>query len=211
MLSKIMKVTSTLFITSAIVIDAVAWPFLDGSAYKVSAGQESIKGDSKYHASFVEEIDKLTSLEYEEYLNSSVMFKLPEGVGDDEEISVIISLDVVNIMDAYEGTDKTMSFKEFALESDEAAKIEAEIAEEKKEILAELDELGIEYSLGENYSTILSGFEILIKAGDFEATCKSMDKGTDVIVSEVYKVAKTEIVENPVKYFESTGIFDSSE
>lgn len=211
MLSKIVKATSAFFIISAIVTDAVAWPLFWNNGYTVSASQESEKGNSKYQASFIEELDNLTKLEYEEYLDNSVMFKLPEGVGDDEEISVIISLDVVNIMDAYEGTDKTMSFKEFALESDEAARIEAEIASEKKEILAELDDLGIEYSLGEDYSTILSGFELLIKAGDFYETCKSMDESTDVIVSEVYEAAKTEVVENPVKYFEETGIFDSSD
>ena len=211
MLSKIVKATSAFFIISAIVTDTVAWPLFQDSGYTVSAGQESVKGNSKYQASYIEEIDNLTQLGYEEYLDNSVMFALPEGVGDDEEISVIVSLDVVNIMDAYEGTDKTMSFKEFALESDEAAKIEADIANEKQEILDKLDELGIDYSLGENYSTILSGFELLIKAGDFEATCKSMDESVDVIVSEVYEVAKTEVVENDVTIYEETGIFDSSE
>ena len=211
MLSKIIKATTVFLITSAIVTDTVIWPLLDGNGYMVSAGQESEGGASKYQASFIDELDKLTKLEYEDYLDNSVMFKLPEGIKDDEEISVIVSLDVINIMDAYENTNKTMSFKEFALESDEAAKIEADIADEKKAILEELDDLGIEYSLGEDYSTIISGFELLIKAGDFEKTCKSMDDDVDVIVSEVYEASKTEVVENPVKYFESTGIFDSSE
>ena len=209
-LSKVIKTASAFFVASAIMTEAVAWPLFQNNGYIVSAAQDSSGGASKYQF-YMEEFDKLAKLEYEKYLDSSVMFKLPDGIKDDQEISVIVSLDVVNIMDAYEGTDKTMSFKEFALESDEAAKIEADIADEKKDILKKLDELDIDYSLGEDYSTIISGFELLIKAGDFEKTCKSMDENIDVIVSEGYKPSKTQIVENPVKYYESTGIFDSSE
>ncbi|MBQ9700481.1 MAG: S8 family serine peptidase, partial [Lachnospiraceae bacterium] len=89
-----------------------------------------------------------------------------------------------------------------------AAKIEADIEAKKAEILAKLDEKGIEYQVGNSYSRLISGFEVVIKAGDFNATCKSLDDRTGVIVSEVYKVAKTELVENKVNVFD-TGIFNS--
>ena len=60
------------------------------------------------------------------------MHPLPEGVGDREEISVIITVDVPNLMDAYDAGDKTMSFTEYALESDDAQTIKNEIAEKKE-------------------------------------------------------------------------------
>jgi hypothetical protein len=51
------------------------------------------------------------------------MFELPEGIGPDEEISVIVTVDVVNAMDAYEGTDKVMSFSEYATSSNDVVAI----------------------------------------------------------------------------------------
>ncbi len=164
---------------------------------------------TSYDASYITELDM--ELDYTQYLDSSVVYQLPEGVGDDEEISVIVTVDTTTIMDAYEGTDKTMNFTEYALESEDAAEINAEIAAKKTEFLAELDDLGITYSLGEDYSTVLSGFEILIKAGDFSSACSVLGEGEDIIVGEVYETCETELVENEVTIYEDTGIFDTSD
>ena len=123
---------------------------------------------------------------------------------------MIITVDVANLMDAYEDTDKTMSFTEYALSSSEAAAIIAQIGEEKARILSKLDDLKIAYTTGENYSTVLSGFEIVIQAGDFGATCKALGDGEGIIVSEVYNVAETKLVENTVNVYE-TGIFKSGD
>lgn len=160
-------------------------------------------------ASIIQKTDDFAS-NYSEYLDDSVMFELPEGVGDNEEISVIVTLDEVSLMDAYEGTDKTMSFSEYTTSSNDALALKNDIANERAKLLSALDEKGIAYETGEEYSTVLSGFEIIIKAGDFEATCQSLNKGMDVIVGEVYKTCETELVENEVNVFD-TGIFDSSE
>ena len=164
--------------------------------------------EKEYHASSINKMDGV-KVDYSQYLDNSVMFKLPEGVGENEEISVIITLDVITIMDAYEGTDKVMNFKEYALESEDAALIEEQIRERKAEILAELDELGIEYKLGDDYSTLLSGFEIVIKAGDFAKTCVLLDRGENAMICEKYKVAQTDVVENPVSVYD-TGIFNTT-
>ena len=163
---------------------------------------------AEVNASNIQKVEGLT-LDYTQYLDSSVVYELPEGVGDDDEISVIITTDTVNIMDAYEGTDKTMSFADYALQSEDAADIKAEIAADKKQVLSSLEEMNISYSTGENYDTILSGFEIVIKAGDFAATCQALGEGMDVIVGEVYNTCETELVENEVDVFD-TGIFNSS-
>ncbi|MGM9602203.1 MAG: leucine-rich repeat protein [Faecousia sp.] len=165
---------------------------------------------SDYRASYIERLDDSLADGYTEYLDNSVMFRLSDKIRDDEEISVIITLDVINLMDAYDATDKTMSFSEYALASSEAAEIRAQIGSRKAEILSALDEKGVAYTTGGDYATVLSGFEILIKAGDYEATCKALGDGERAVVGEVYKSAETELVENVVNVYD-TGIFNSAD
>lgn len=208
-LARVFKSVTSLLCISAILADSLAVSAAPSTIGYLSAIESSDKGDSEFDASFIQSLDDL-GLSFTDYLDSSVMFKLPDNVKDDDEISVIITVDVVNIMDAYEGTDKTMSFSEFALNSEAADNIRADIAKEKKEFLDKLNKNGIKYTEGEDYDTLLSGFEILIKAGDFKTTCQSLNKGSNVMVGEVYNVAKTQLVENKVNVFE-TGIFDSSD
>ncbi len=207
--SKVLKKVAVFTVISAVIAETVAVPFGSVSLQKVFAGLQTSAGGSGTGSSVFQKLDSMLGLDYKDYADSSVMFKLPNGVKDDDEISVIITVDANNLMDAYEGTDKTMSFKDYALKSDDAAEIKKDIAAEKKKVLGKLDELGIKYSTGEDYSTVLSGFEILIKAGDFEATCKSLGKGTNAIVGEEYNVCETQLVENKVNVY-GTGIFDSS-
>ena len=163
-----------------------------------------------YSASYIEKLQDALGVNLKDYVDSSVMYQLPESVKDDDDISIVIMLDITNVMDAYEVSDKTMSFKDFALYSETSKTIEAEVAAQKAQILARLDALKIGYKVtGIDYSTILTGFEIVIKAADFEATCKSLDKGCDVMVSESYKIAQTQLVENDVAVLD-TGINDTT-
>ena len=161
-----------------------------------------------YHASSINKID--VAADYTEYLNDSVAFQLSENIRADEEISVIVTVDVISLMDAYEESDKAVSFSDFVLYSEEAAAIRQEIAREKETILAVLDEKAIAYEIGEEYDTLVSGFEILIQASDYAATCQSLTSGAKATVGEVYKAMETELVENPVSVYE-TGIFKSGE
>lgn len=206
MLSKVLKGAAALLIVSAMISEAVVSPLAGVLGHNTSNGLSSVLGNngSKHEASSIQKVEDI-KIDYEKFLDSSKVLELPGHIKDSEEISVIITVDVMNLMDAYEGTDRVMSFAEYALTSDEAADIEAKIAEKKAEILSKLDEKGVAYKTGSDYSRLLSGFEITIKAGDFKATCQSLDDRTGVIVSEVYKVAKTELVENKVNVFD-TGI-----
>lgn len=163
-------------------------------------------GDS----SIIKKLEDIFNLDITKYFDDDTLYRLPDGVADDDEISVIISLDVTNIMDAYQATDKTMSLREFALSSDDAKRIDQQIQSQKEQILKALDDKGISYDVGEAYNTVLSGFEVVIKAGDFAATCKSLTSGAQAIIGEEYHVAKTSLVENDVSIYESTGIFDGS-
>ncbi len=170
----------------------------------------TLASDGDYGPSFVERLDNvLTTGDITKFFDNNVAFKLSDKIAVDEEVSVIISLDVINLMDAYAGTDKTMSFQEYVL-TDEAEAITSDIKAKKAEILSKLDKKGVEYSLGDDYNTVISGFEIIIKAGDFKDTCKSLGKGATAIVGEEYEVADANVVENTVSIYESTGIFDSS-
>ena len=161
-----------------------------------------------YDASFIKEYTGDLKVNYQDFLDSSVMQKLPDTVKDDDEISVIIALDEQNLLDAYEATDQTMSFAQFALESEAAAEILNKRSSRKAQILASLDEAGVAYTAGEEYSAALNGFELIITAKDFDTTCKSLGDGAGIIVGEEYKVAETELVENKVNVYD-TGIFKS--
>lgn len=160
-------------------------------------------------ASLIQKTEDWAS-DYTRYLDNSVVFELPEGVGADEEISVIVTVDAVDIMEAYEGSDKTMSFTQYATQSADAAQVKSAIAAQKAQVLRTLDEMAVSYTTGEDYATVLSGFELVIKAGDFEATCQALGEGMGIIVGEEYESCKTELVENEVNVFD-TGIFDSSD
>ena len=170
--------------------------------------QAAVTQDSDNHASYIQKID--AALDYKDYLNHDVAFQLSENIREDEQISVIITVDVVSLMDAYEESDKSVSFADFVLHSREAAEIREQIAQEKADILAVLDEKTIAYEVGEEYDTLVSGFELVIQASDYAATCQSLTKGAKATVGESYRAMETELVENPVSVYE-TGIFKSGD
>ncbi|MBO5090914.1 MAG: leucine-rich repeat protein [Clostridia bacterium] len=142
------------------------------------------------------------------YFDGSVVYQLPSGVKDDDEISVIVQLGNEALLDAYNKTDKEITFSEFVY-TKEAEAIKQEIASEKNSILATLKEKEIAYKAGADYSAVMSGFEIVITAKDFKDVCLSLGDGASAILGEVYKVAETELVENKVNVYE-TGIFNSA-
>ena len=145
---------------------------------------------------------------FQDYFNSSVIYRLPSTVKDTDEISLIVQVDRKTVLDEYETGKREESITEFAL-SDKAATIRADILARKEELLGLLNAKGVNYLRGADYFTILSGFEIKIKAADFEKVCTTFGNRANVIVGEVYKTAETKLVENNVDVYE-TGIFDSS-
>ena len=164
---------------------------------------------SGYSASYIKQNNDL-NVNYKDYLDGNVVQKLPDTVREDDEISVIIMLDVINVMDAYEKTDKSMSFRDYALFSEDAKEIEKEVASAQADYLKKLDDQKIEYTVtGLSYTTVLTGFELRITARDFEKVCGQLDKGMDIMVSESYKVATTQAVTNTVNVH-STGIINTT-
>ncbi len=150
----------------------------------------------------------------DQFLDGSVMYKLPETIEETDEISVIIEVKEKPLLEQYPGASSGMSFTEYAL-SDEAAAIRDRIAAEKQTLLADLDKAELKYETGENYANVLSGFELVIKAGDFEAIAKTVGTRGTAIIGEVYKPEETksvgtQLVENTVNVYD-TGIFNSSD
>ena len=146
---------------------------------------------------------------WEKYLDGSVAYQLPSTVKDTDDISLIVRVQQAPLLDTYRDADTDLSFTEYAA-SEEAAEVRARIAAEKEALLKDLDAISLSYERGADYSAVLSGFEIVIKAGDFETVCKTFGDRATTIVSEVYEVAKTQLVENTVDVYD-TGIFDSSD
>ena len=165
-------------------------------------------GNAKHSASFIELFNGV-SASYTDYLDSNVVYKLPQGVSEDAEISVIVTVDTKDIMSAYNESDKSQSLGQFAAGSDKAKEINREIQDKKSSVLRALDDKGVEYTTGEDYNTLLSGFEVLISAKDYTKLCSTLKKGYRAIVGEVYKPCDTTVVENDVNVY-GTGIFDSS-
>ena len=160
-------------------------------------------------ASYISKFNGNITTNFEDYFNSDVIYRLPDTVKETDYISVIVELDDPAIVDAYRTTDGSMTIGEFAL-TQEAQSIRDRIGEDKQNILAELDKKNIEYSTGKNYATVLSGFEIIIQAADFESVVRTLGTDARAIVGEVYNVAETKLVENEVNFDEATGIFDST-
>ena len=143
-----------------------------------------------------------------QYLDSSVMYKLPATVKDTDDISIIIQTKEDSLLDAYEEGDRALSFTEYVY-SDEATEVEDKILAEKREILSLFDDNDINYTLGADYKAIFGGFEVVIKAADFESLCESVGDRAKVIVGDEYKTCETQLVENKVNVYD-TGIFNSS-
>ena len=146
----------------------------------------------------------------EKFFNGSVVQKLPSAVKNTDVISIIIDTELPSIMDAYGTSNKTMSMLEYAT-SDSAKELHNKISAEKASLIKSLKDKGISFKTGANYSTIFSGFELLITACDFDAVCDTIGKKATIMVGEVYKPAKAQLVENNVNFYENTGIFNSSD
>ena len=158
--------------------------------------------------SIIKLTDKDINKNLNQYINSSVMYKLPSTVKDTDDISVIIRVKEASLLDAYEAGDKSLSFTEYAY-SQEADLVADKILAQKETILSDFDNREINYTVGADYKAIFGGFEVTIKAGDFEALCKTLGDRAEAIVGDEYNTCETQLVENKVNVY-NTGIFNSS-
>ena len=170
----------------------------------------SALASSSSSPAYINEYDGNLKTNIEQFFDGNVVQKLPSTVKNTDTVSVIIDMDLPAVMDAYKELGSDMTMAEFAA-TDTAKAIVEKTMESKDELLSGLKVFGVDYKAGANYSTIFSGFELLIKACDFDALCNAVGTKANVIVGEVYKPAESKLVENDVNFYESTGIFNSSD
>ncbi len=105
--------------------------------------------------SVVSLFDGVIDTNRDSFFDSSVLYALPEGVKDTDDLSLIIQVNEDSILDVYEKKKPNMTVSEFAY-SDSAEDIRARIAAEKAELLKALDDKGISYKAGADYATLKS-------------------------------------------------------
>ena len=141
----------------------------------------------------------------ENLLNETVMYKLPDTVKVSDDISIIVQMKSTTLLDAYDASGSKLSFTDYVLTA-EAETVRENIREQASDLRENLK--GINYTLGESYNVVMSGFEMVIKAGDFADVCKALQGQANVIVGEKYNPSETKLVENSVNVY-GTGIFNS--
>ena len=175
----------------------------------VSIGSSAFGVTASTKAPYLSKFDGDLKTDITQFLDSSVVQKLPSTVKNTDTISLIVDTKLPAIMDAYGTSNKGGTMLEFA-SSDEAKALMANASAKKSDILSALDAKGIKYKTGADYTTVFSGFEILVTACDFDAICDVIGNNGTVIVGEVYEAADSKLVENTVNFYEGTGIFNSA-
>ena len=169
----------------------------------------SATGKNYGSSPYISLLENPVDIDESQFYDGTKVFKLPSTVKDTDELSLIVQMSERSLLDVYDSKAWNMSFSEFYL-TDEAAAVRENITARANEKLLLLQEKGINYDTGVSYSTLISGFEITAKAGDFKDICQALGDDVTVIVGEAYEAAKTEDVTNVVDVYE-TGIFDSSD
>ncbi|MBO4262490.1 MAG: S8 family serine peptidase, partial [Clostridia bacterium] len=159
-------------------------------------------------AAKIEKLGANIRTDQEKFYNEDVVYQLPQELKDDDEISVIVSMNVDTLMDVYENHGGGDAFKEFVT-TQAASAAESKVETKRRELISRLDKKGISYTLGEKYDTLLSGFEITVKAKYFDDVGGALGNDATLIIGDEYESAESKIVTNEVDVY-PTGIFDSS-
>ena len=171
---------------------------------------KNVKTDASSAAS-VQNISKLNGNlidnNVEEYFDPNVIYQLPSTVSEDENVSVIVSMNTDSVIEAYLNEERNISVGAYA-NTFEADTVQRQVKSTRAALLKKLNVAGISYQLGAQYDTVLSGFEIIIKGKDYAKVGNLLDKDAALILGEVYEPAVTEVVENDVDVYD-TGIFNS--
>ena len=140
--------------------------------------------------------------------NEEVVQKLPSAVKDDDDISVIVDMKVKSLLDVYNEADSAYSVYQYS-NTREGRLVNRAIESEKNRLLKIIRRSDIDFKLGESYETLLSGFEVTIKAKNFQKLNNLLSEHATLIVGEVYNPCESVVVKNLVDVYD-TGIFDSS-
>lgn len=143
------------------------------------------------------------------FLDENVVTRLPEMVSDNDDISVIVEMKVDGVLDTYNQDLTTASSVSSYANTKAGRQATANVEKERNRLLKILKRSGLKFVLGEKYETLFGGFEVTVKAKDFERLNNLIGSQATLMVGEVYEACETVVVENVVDVYE-TGIFDSS-
>ena len=148
-----------------------------------------------------------------ENFDPNVVKKLADTLGDDREISVIVKTTDDGILEAYDSQSALSRYATVSEYADSAkgADIAARISrlnDEGKRLVANS---GVSYRLGTDYNMLMGGFEVVVKAGDYERLVSAFSGSKfEATVSEEYERAESQLVTNDVNVYD-TGIFNSKD
>lgn len=161
---------------------------------------------SKGSITNISEFKNLLENNISSYFNSNV-YALPSEIKNSDTISVIVSLDNSSLYDEYVKSNSNLTMAEFS-STCKGINAQSDIIDYVNKNIKLLKTSGIKYTLGEKYNTLLSGFEVEIKASDYNKLQKLYPTAT-LILGDVYEKCETQVVTNDVNVYD-TGIFDSS-
>ncbi len=160
-------------------------------------------------SSFINRYDGSIASGIESFFDSSVIYKLPSSIDDDQELSLIVMMkDTASVLDVYNESDKSIAFPEYS-NSDEAQAIRDGISDGIDAMEKILSKAKLSYEIGARYDTVFSGFEIIAAASEYESICELLSDDAVIVIGDEYEAAKTELVENDVDV-NDTGIFNSA-
>ena len=199
------------FKKTALSVISVGMAVCFSTSIAAMAVADSRKGNdnaSAVKADAISRLDASIDTHTADYFDSKVAYRLSENVKSNQEISVILSLNGKSTFDAYlEGGSKG-EFSDY-LETAAGKNLAKKNRLACDELARTLDRAQVSYKMGVGYDALISGFEVVIRARDYDKLVNAVGNKAELIVSEVYAPAETEIVTNEVEVYE-TGIFDSS-
>lgn len=174
------------------------------------ASAQTSDGGLTQNSSGIKKLEN-TGINVKDYLDDSVAYKLSDNISSEQDISVIISAPVDPLLAVYKQKSVANSSKTIAeyVASAEGRRVEAGIRSEINKLRQRVKEASFNSSFGEEYSILLSGFEVVIKAKDYYKLRKLIGDDATVTVGEVYESCDSQVVENIVDIDENTGIFNS--
>ena len=162
-------------------------------------------GDAPVVSAFEGELD--TGLKSK--LDTTVVQKLPDGLAEDDEISVIVKTTDEALLSAYDAQSSLSRYETVVdfTSSAKGAEVLRNIRSNNNQAKALLEKSGVRFSYAADYDTLLGGFEVVLKAGDYFKLKSSLSGSNfEATISEVYAEAEAQLVENDVNVYE-TGIF----
>ena len=197
---------TALILTSVVLAASVG--AIPVSASFAAGGQKSSATVSKVEESTIEKLEVPFDTRVSSFFDENVVTKLPDSLSEEDEISLIVSLGGETVVDNYISSDGSRSLNDY-ISSFEARSLSSEVSAASDAAIRKLKKAGVCFTAGEKYDRILNGFEITVKAKDYDTVSDILGDEVTLIIGETYEEeAAKEIITNEVDVYE-TGIFDS--